>query len=75
MFYLFISMAIFWRNSKKKLGLGVPKKIWGLKKKHVWGGVNERPESDHVTSGPMKGLEKNSTRWCTQTEKQTDKQT
>ena len=35
------------------------------------GGTNERRGTDHVTSGPMRGLEKK----CTRRRKQTDKQT
>ena len=36
------------------------------------GRTNERPGTDHVTSGPMRGLEKNCTRWRRQTHIQTD---
>ena len=35
------------------------------------GRTNERPGTDNVISGPMRGLEKNCTRWRTQTDKQT----
>ena len=35
------------------------------------GGTNERPGTDHVTSGPMRGLEKNCTRWRRHTNTQT----
>ena len=34
-----------------------------------WGGTNERPGTDHVTSGPMRGLEKNCTWWRKHTSK------
>ena len=40
-----------------------------------WGGgglTNERPGSDHVIWGPMRGLEKNCTRWRKQTHRHTD---
>ena len=40
-----------------------------------WGGTNERPGTDHVTSGPMRGLEKNCTRWRRHTNTQTEKRT
>ena len=41
-----------------------------------WGGwTNERPKTDLVTSGPMRGLEKKCTRWRRQTDRQTDIQT
>ena len=42
----------------------------------VGGGLtNERPGTDHVISGPMKGFEKNCIRWRKQTHKQTDRHT
>ena len=39
------------------------------------GRTNERPGTDHVISGPMRGLGKNCTRWRTQTDRQTDTRT
>ena len=39
------------------------------------GGTNERPGTDHVTSGPMRGREKNCTQWRKQTHTHTDRQT
>ena len=36
------------------------------------GWTNERPGTDHVISGPMRGLEKNSIRWRRQNHRQTD---
>ena len=43
----------------------------------IWAGglTNERPGTDHVTWGPMRGLEKNCTQWRKQTDIQTDRQT
>ena len=41
----------------------------------VWGGTNERPGTDHVISGLMRGLRKNCTRWRRQTDIHTNNQT
>ena len=38
----------------------------------VGGLTNERPGTDHVISGPMRGLEKNCIRWLKHTNRQTD---
>ena len=40
---------------------------WGLE-----GSTNERPGTDHVILGPMRGLEKNFTRWHGQTHRHTE---
>ena len=37
--------------------------------------TNERPGTDHVISGPMRGLEKNCTQWRRKTNRHTDTQT
>ena len=37
--------------------------------------TNERPGTDHVISGPMRGLGKNCTQWRRQTDTQTHTQT
>ena len=40
---------------------------------NLTGSTNERPGTDHGTSGPMRGLEKNCARWRRQTSRsQTD---
>ena len=39
------------------------------------GKTNERPGTDLVISGPMRGLEKNCTHWRKQADRQTDGQT
>ena len=50
-------------------------------KKHIFlggregGKTNERPGTDLVISGPMRGLEKNCTHWRKQTDRQTDTHT
>ena len=48
--------------------LAVQKKVEGLPKTNLWGGeggrTNERPETDPVTSWPMRGLQENCTRLC-----------
>ena len=52
--------------------------IMGCKKKmggNNCGGANETnemPGTDHVTLGPMRGLEKKCTQWRKQTDRQTD---
>ena len=35
----------------------------GLEKKGGRGRTNEKPGTDHVTSGPMRGLKENCSRW------------
>ena len=45
----------FWRGRKKLGGMG------GVGGKG--GRTNERPGNDHMTSGPMRGLGNNCTRW------------
>ena len=51
-------------------------KIGFGKKKYGGGGLtNERPGSDHVIWGPMRGLEKNCTWWRKQTQRHTDMET
>ena len=40
-------------------------------KKWGGGGTNERPGTDHGTSGPMRGLKNDYTRWQRQTSRRT----
>ena len=47
--------------------MGVGGGEWGRER----GRTNERPGADHVISGPMRGLEKNCTRWHKHTNRQT----
>ena len=38
---------------------------------NLTGSTNERPGTDHVITGPMRGLKKNCTQWRTQTHRRT----
>ena len=66
---IFLGGGDGWVQKKHRRGGGY---IYIFFKGGRGGGTNERPGTDHVTSGPMRGQEKNCTRWQRATDRLTD---